>query len=228
MFDVREELLNNADEKHRSFHSGLLPGTDDILGVRMPVLRNISKRICKEDWRSFIGGSPKYYEEIILKALVIANAEMDFDERFSLTKQFVPEINNWAVCDVFCGDWKIRDGPEKEILWKYCSSLMETDDEFKMRVAAVMMLAHYIDDDHIDDVLELMTTGYHDGYYYKMGAAWTLSYCYVRYPQKTEPLLFRDTLDQEIRNKAIQKISDSFRVKKEDKDRLKAKKKTLI
>jgi 3-methyladenine DNA glycosylase AlkD len=90
-----------------------------------------------------------------------------------------------------------------------------------------MMLAHFLDDEHIDDVLRLLTTKYHRGYYYKMGAAWTLSYCYIKYPEKTEPMLFKDTLDKEIRNKTVQKISDSFRVSKEDKERLKAKKKSL-
>ncbi|MCL2333218.1 MAG: hypothetical protein FWC52_00275, partial [Candidatus Methanoplasma sp.] len=78
-----------------------------------------------------------------------------------------------------------------------------------------------------DMVLELLTTKYNPGYYYKMGAAWTLSYCYIKYPDRTEPMLFGGPLDSDIRNMAIRKITDSFRVSKEDKARLKAKKKSL-
>ncbi len=227
MFDVKKELKEQADPAYREFHTGIVPGAAEILGVRAPAVREISKRICKDDWRSFLKEPAEFYEERTLKALVIANAKMSFDERMELTREFVPQIDNWAICDVFCGDWKVKEGPDKEKLWDYCLELIESDEEFKMRVSAVMMLAHFLDDAHIDIVLDLLTTKYNPGYYYKMGAAWTLSYCYIKYPERTEPMLFRDTLDKEIRNKAVQKISDSFRVGKEDKERLKAKKKAL-
>lgn len=225
--DVRSELIENVDPKYRDFHSGLIPGADNILGVRMPVIRDISKKICKDDWRSFLDKPAEYYEETMLRALVIASAKMDTNERLELTRMFMPEIKNWAVCDIFCGDWKVRNGPDKEALWNYCLELLDTDDEFMMRVSSVMMLQHFLNDDHIDDVLRLMTTKHHNGYYYKMGAAWTLSFCYIKFPERTEPALFVETLDKDIRNKAIQKISDSFRVNKEDKERLKVKKKEM-
>jgi len=225
LIDVKKELMSNADAKNRELQAKIIPGTGGTLGVRSPVMRDIAKRICKDDWRTFLNEPAEIFEERTLRGLVIANAKMEFDERLELTKKFVQEIDNWAVCDIFCGDWKVKDGPDKERLWDYCLELIETNDEFKMRVSAVMMLAHFLDDDHIDEVLRLLTSKYHPGYYYKMGAAWTLSYCYIKYPEKTEPMLFLDSFDKEIRNKAIQKISDSFRVEKEDKERLKAKKK---
>jgi len=225
MIDVKKELMDSSDLKNKEFQAIIIPGASDILGVRTPVVREISKKICKDDWRAFLNEPVIFYEERILRALVIANAKMEFDERLELTKKFVPEIDNWAVCDVFCGDWKVKGESDKERLWEYCLELLDTDDEFKMRVSAVMMLAHFLDDQYIDDVLRLLTSKNHKGYYYKMGAAWTLSYCYIKYPEKTEPMLFMDSLDREIRNKAVQKISDSFRVSKEDKERLKAKKK---
>ncbi|MDR1405214.1 MAG: DNA alkylation repair protein [Candidatus Methanoplasma sp.] len=225
--DIRKELTDNADSGYREFHTGIIPGTADVLGVRVPVIRNIAKKICADDWRSFLSRPTDCHEERVLKALVIANAKMSFDERLELTKEFVPEIGNWAVCDLFCGDWKVKAAPDREVLWDYCLNLIETGDEFKMRISAVMMLNHFLDDEHIDDVLRILTTSYNSGYYYKMGAAWTLSYCYIKYPKKTEPLLFSESLNPEIRNKTVQKISDSFRVTKEDKERLKAKKKAL-
>ncbi len=225
MIDVKKELTDNIDPKYRDFHSGLVPGAKEILGVRMPVIRRIAKEICKDDWRSFLNEPADHYEETMLRALVIANAKMGFPERMELTKMFIPEIDNWAFCDIFCGDWKVKGNEDREGLWNYCLELIDTDDEYMMRVSAVMMLAHFIDEEHINDVLDILTTRYHEGYYYRMGAAWTLSYCYIKFPEITEPMLFVDTLDKDIRNKAIQKISDSFRVDKDDKDRLKAKKK---
>ena len=166
---------------------------------------------------------PSSYEENILQALVIANAKMDTDERLIFTKEFVPKINNWAVCDIFCGDWKVTSS-EKNKLWDYCLELIKTGEEFPMRVSAVMMLGHFLEDDYIDIVLSILSSAYHEGYYFKMGSAWTLSYCFIKYPDKTEPFLFLPSLDKEIRNKAVQKICDSYRVDKETKTKLKEKK----
>ncbi|MDR1690259.1 MAG: DNA alkylation repair protein [Candidatus Methanoplasma sp.] len=227
MIDVRKELEDHIDLKYRDFHMKSVPGVSGILGVRMPDLRRIVEDICKGDWREFLERPAEFYEEHMLRGLIIAGAKMDFDERVEYTKMFLPEINNWAICDSFCGSWKVKGAQDREKLWDYCLELIDTDDEYGMRVSAVMMMGKFMDSAHIDMVLELLTKKHHDGYYYKMGAAWALSCCYIKYPEKTEPLLFIDTLDKEIRNKAIQKISDSFRVSKEDKDRLKAKKKML-
>ena len=166
---------------------------------------------------------PSSYEENILQALVISNAKMDTDERLAFTKEFVPKINNWAVCDIFCGDWKVTSS-EKNKLWDYCLELIKTGEEFPMRVSAVMMLGHFLEDDYIDTVLSILSSAYHEGYYFKMGSAWTLSYCFIKYPDKTEPFLFLPSLDKEIRNKAVQKICDSYRVDEETKTKLKEKK----
>jgi len=223
---IREELYGIADPEYRDFHTKMVPGSFEVLGVKMPVLKEMSKRICKDDWRSFLEQSVKYHEEQVLNALVIATAGMTIDERLLLTKKFVPTIGDWGVCDVFCSMFKAKR-TEKKKLWEYCLELIDTDDEFMMRVSAVMMRYRFLDDEHIEEVLHLLSVKNHPGYYYKMGAAWTLSACYLIYPERTENALFSESLDKEIRNKAIQKISDSFRVSEDDKEKLKTRKKDL-
>lgn len=47
--NIRKELKALADPKYRKFHSYLLPGTDNILGVRIPQLRTMAKEIIKKD-----------------------------------------------------------------------------------------------------------------------------------------------------------------------------------
>ena len=113
-------------------------------------------------------------------------------------------------------------------MWNYCLELIKTDDEFMMRVSTVMMLVHFIDDHYINSVLDILSTSYHEGYYFKMGSAWALSVCFIKYPEMTEPYLFVPSLDKEIRNKAIQKICDSYRVEKDKKEELKKKKAALF
>ena len=46
--EIKKELENLADKKYREFHKGLCPGTENILGVRVPVLRNYAKKLSKE------------------------------------------------------------------------------------------------------------------------------------------------------------------------------------
>ena len=46
--NLREELEQLADEEYREFHSGLCPNVNNIIGVRLPKLREIAKRIAKE------------------------------------------------------------------------------------------------------------------------------------------------------------------------------------
>ena len=42
----------------------------------------------------------------MLKGMVIAHLKEDYDSMASLVENFVPKINNWAVCDIFCGGLK--------------------------------------------------------------------------------------------------------------------------
>ena len=46
---IKSELLEKADPKYREFHSGLVPGTENIMGVRIPELRKIARSAAKED-----------------------------------------------------------------------------------------------------------------------------------------------------------------------------------
>lgn len=224
MIDIESELKKNEDSKYKEFHKKITCDLDVKYGVRVPVLRRIAKDICKEDWKEFLSQKATCQEWTIIKAIVVAQADMSVEERLRLTELFIPEIDNWAICDIFCSSWKVKKS-DKEKLWEYSLKQLDTNDEFRMRVGTVMILSHFIDENHIDTILEKSISNYHPGYYYRMGVAWTLSVCYVKFLEKTEIALFSNSLDQDIRNKAIQKISDSLRVDKTDKIRLKQKNK---
>ncbi|MDR3206429.1 MAG: DNA alkylation repair protein, partial [Candidatus Methanoplasma sp.] len=145
MIDVRNEILKNADTKYKEFHTGLVPGIGRCNGVPTPALRKMAKEVCKDDWRGFLSVPSECYEETIIRALVIAGAKMDVHERLRLMEEFMPEVSNWAVCDIFCGEWTAKGEEERNALWEYCLRQIETGGEFRMRVAAVMMLVHFID-----------------------------------------------------------------------------------
>ena len=217
MTSIKKELTELSDPKYREFSEKLIPGRMDILGVRVPALRKIAARLIKNGWHSFLKEKTECFEEDMIRAFIIAGADMSAEKRLELSREFAPSVDNWAVCDSFCGDWKMVRGSE-DGLWDFCIEMLGTGKEFQMRIGAVMMLYKFIDDDHIDGVLAHLSSVSHDGYYYKMGAAWALSYCYIDYPEKTSEVFSGGNLDAEIQNLTIRKVIESRRVGKESKE----------
>ena len=194
----------------------------DVVGVRIPALRKVAKGICREDWRSFVSQPTANFEHCLVKALVIATVKVSGEERLALTKEFLPEIVDWAVCDTFCGAWKVTDDVRGE-LWDWCVSLLGTGEEFPMRVGAVMLMSKFIDGEHIGSILGLLTSKRESpGYYWDMGCAWALSFCYIAFPDETEEAIFAGDLTPEVLRMTVYKVRDSYRVSGERKKALKA------
>ncbi|MGI5964399.1 MAG: DNA alkylation repair protein [Candidatus Methanomethylophilaceae archaeon] len=221
MTSLKKELEELADPKYREFSMKLIPGREDILGVRIPKLRKIASRIMKNDWHSFLEEESECFEEDMLRAFVIAGADMSSEERIGLTREFVPSVDNWAVCDSLCGDWK-ADGGSKDGLWEFCTEMLETGEEFPVRIGAVMMLYNFIDAGHINGVLAHLSSVKHAGYYGSMGTAWALSYCYIDYPEETSKAFLSGNMDPKIQNLAVRKITESRRVSGETKELVKS------
>ncbi|HBF35315.1 TPA: DNA alkylation repair protein [Candidatus Sumerlaeota bacterium] len=214
---VRKRLLELVDEKYRKFHSALVPGVDNILGVRLPNLREIAKELAKGDWRGYLSSAQTdYCEEITLQGLVIGYAKADLEEILRYTSGFVPKINNWGVCDCFCSNLKITKKHLPQV-WEFLQPYLRSPKEFELRFGIVMLLTFYIQDEYIDRVLPLLNGATHEGYYVKMAVAWALSICFAKYPEKAMLYLKESTLDDFTYNKALQKITESLRVDKETK-----------
>lgn len=216
--NIRKELKTLADAKYKEFHSSLLPGTDNVLGVRIPQLRIMAKRIAKQnDWHPFINATEaNFYEETMLQGMIIGLAKIDFEEQMNYVKMFIPRIDNWAVCDIFCGELKTLVKKEKNEVWQFIQPYLYSDKEFEKRFGVVMLL-HYIDEEYIDRLLEYADLFEHEAYYARMAMAWTLSTCFVKYPDKTMKYLKQSKLDTWTYNKALQKTAESLRVNKETK-----------
>ena len=219
MIDYRRILREEAEPEYAAFSSKLNPGKEGIIGVRIPKIRTLAKEISKDDWESFLKEIPENFEEEFLKGLVIATAPMDVSERIGYTEDFLGYVDNWATCDTFCSAWTFRKS-ESERVYDYFASLMDSGEEYRMRVSLVLRMDDFIDEGHIEDILDDIVSYRNDGFYYKMGAAWVMSVCYVKFPERTEPLLGSGKLDAWVNNKSIQKICESFRVSDESKARV--------
>lgn len=217
-----KQLRGLADEKYRDFHSGLIPNVDTVFyGVRVPVLRKLAKEIAKGDWRGFteLSAGSDVYEMNMLCGMVTALAKCDFEEKLTYVERFVPGINNWAVCDIVCGDLKdVKKNRER--MFAFIRPYLASEREYEVRFAVVILMQYFLTDEYITDVLGIYDGIRHEGYYVKMAVAWGVSLCFIKYREITLDYLLSCNLDDFTYNKSIQKMTESFRVSREDKEML--------
>lgn len=224
--EIRQRLLEEADQEYKLFSEKINPGARNILGVRVPFLRQISKEILRNDWEDYIKelacNSGLYFEEKMLWGLLIGNASMPLEKRMEQIRAFLPQIDNWAICDICTGDLKFaRKEPARTAVWESLIPLFDSEEEFEVRFGVTMAMSHYLTEDYLDRFLKVMTQINHPGYYARMGVAWAVSICYIKFPDLTKPILTEYKLkDPWTHNKTIQKIKESYRVPASEKSYL--------
>ena len=81
---LREQLLELTEPKYMKFTSALMPGVENVLGIRLPVLRSIAKEIAAGDWRAYLAEAEDFYfEERMLQGLVIGYARCEPAEKLA-------------------------------------------------------------------------------------------------------------------------------------------------
>ena len=95
-------LKTQKDEKYKEFHSSLvLDSKYEMIGIRVPIMRKIAKEIAKTNIEEFLQyAQDNYYEEVMIQGLVISSIKDEelFNKYF---KEYINEIDNWALCDTF-------------------------------------------------------------------------------------------------------------------------------
>ena len=215
--EIFEKLSGLSEEKYKQFSASLTPNAKNILGVRIPVVRKIAKELAKGDWQTYLKNvRNQYFEEIMLEGIVIGYAKMPIEERLNHVTNFVPKIDNWAICDIFATGLKFTK-KNKQVIFQSLEKYFSSKREFEIRFAVVMFLSFYINEEYIEEVLEILNKVNHEDYYVKMAVAWAISVCYVKFPEFTLDFLKNNNLDKFTHNKGIQKIKESFRVNEEQK-----------
>lgn len=227
---IRETLLEKAESDYKKFSASLIPGVNNMLGIRLPFLRDMAKALVCGDWRAYLEEAEcDYFEEVMLQGMVVgfasrkttertcaSAAEPDLNETLLMVEQFVPKISNWSLCDSFCAGLKFVKR-NKAVVWKFLQKYLVSDKEFELRFGVVLLLDYYIDNDYIDRVLDVLGNVRHDSRYVKMAVAWALSVCVVKQREKTLTFLQERRIDKETLQMTKQKVSDSFRVSEADK-----------
>lgn len=224
---------NGNKSQYADFSKALNPTSLPMLGVRLPDLRKLAKEIAKNDYKEFLEENPMdSFEMETLQAMVIGYAKDDLSSILACAADFIPKIHDWSVNDSFCQTFKICEKPacQKEC-WEFFMKYADSQREFEVRVVAVMLMSHYLIDDYIDRVIQVLDSLYtgkspdkSDFYYAKMGVAWAVATIAAKYPEKCLAYMkSKDNhLDAWTYNKAIQKMCESFRVSEEIKEKMKS------
>ena len=201
----------------QAFTARLLPGAGNILGVRLPRLREMAKQLAEGDWRDYLlSACDDSYEETMLQGLVLGYAKGNLQEKRPYLQSFIPKINNWSVCDSTCSTLRLAKKQPEE-MWGFLKPYLHSSHTYEARFALVQLLGYYVNAGFLSRTLAAIGEVRAEGYYAKMAQAWALSICYREFPEETLPYLKENQLDDFTHNKAIQKIQESQKVPKEKK-----------
>lgn len=215
---IKETLAQQADAKYRAFSLSLTKdSTLPMLGVRLPALRKLAVQIAKEDARGFLDDCDfSSIEMTMLYAYVLGRLRGDIQEALQYFDRAVPHIDNWSNCDTLCQSFKQAKKHPAEV-WAFLLRYRESGEPFALRVMVITMMSHFLTEEYIDRVLEILDTTRCDAYYYKMGAAWATATAMAKFRDKTMRFMETCTLDDWTYNKAIQKMIESYRISDADK-----------
>lgn len=220
---VIKDLNNLIDLKYQEFSKKLTPDTSyKIMGIRVPVLRQLAKKYQEYDVSKYLENVDfMTLEECQLYGIILNNQKWDFDKIKPYLEAYIPVIDSWAICDIFCAGVKINK-KDISVFWDFITSYIDKEREFEVRFGLVMILEHYISYERLDEIISIIENINIHSYYVQMASAWLLSICFIKYPEYMLSYLQDSTkLDKFTYNKTLSKITDSYRVSKEYKEIIK-------
>lgn len=221
---LEEKLFKNEDLKYKDFTSRSIPNVDKntIIGVRLPILRDIAKELNKsEDRNTFINNLPhKYHEENLIHGFSIS-FNKNIDGVLKELKDFLPYMNNWAVTDTINPQIFKKN---LDIVYSFIEDCIKSDLEYIIRFGVVMLLKFYLDDKRfINRNNKLVLSIKKDTYYINMAISWYFSFALIKQYDETIKIFKNKKIKSSwIHNKSIQKAIESYRISNDKKEYLKS------
>ena len=220
--EIIKELFKLQDKKYGEFQTKLIPtaSPDTFIGVRTPDLRNLAKRIVKENkYKEFLKELPhQYFDENQLHAFIISEIK-DYDECMNYINEFLPFVDNWATCD------QMSPKIFKKHLDKVIEQIkvwMKSKETYTIRFGIGMLMQYYLDDNFKPEYLKMVSKIKSQEYYVNMMIAWYFATALAKQYKKTLPYIEEKKLDTWTHNKTIQKAIESYRITPEQKEYLKS------
>lgn len=221
MNNIQKYLLSQADEKYRDFTLPLIPNINEksFIGVRLPIIKKYAKELDAKDKEEFLKELPhRYHEENLLHAYILSSMK-DYDEFIICVDNFLPFVNNWAVCDSICNKYLVK---HLDKLIKKIYDWLTSQQIYRVRYAIKCLMNYYLGEDFKEEHLQKIREVKLNDYYVEMMIAWYLATGLAKNYDSFIKSIEKKWFNKFIHNKAIQKAVESYRVSGEHKTYLKS------
>lgn len=207
---IRDRLFALQDTAYRDFTAALIPGADNIIGVRSPALRQLAKELSdsKHAQRLVHTLPHRYLEEYNLHSFLISR-ERDFDACIREVEALLPYVDNWAVCDSLSPSVFRRQAPR---LLPYIERWVHSDHTYTVRFGILCLMRYFLDDRFDSRYCDMVAQVHSDEYYVNMMRAWYFATALAKQYDAVLPYIESRQLDRWTHNKAIQKSIESRRI----------------
>lgn len=220
--NIQKKLFELQDISYKEFQSALVPNIskDMVIGVRIPQLRKLAKEIVKSgNYNEFMQSLPHtYHEENHLHTFLIEEIK-DCKECLIVLDNFLPYIDNWAVCDSLSPKVLKKD---LNLLFVYIEKWIKSPKEYVCRFGILSLMRYFLEDKTFkEEYLDMVSQIKSEYYYVKMMQAWFFATALSKQYDATIKILQQNKLSIWVHNKSIQKAIESKRISFEQKKELK-------
>lgn len=219
--EIKEILQNNIDIKYKAFVEKSVPTVNNVMGVRLPILRKIATKICKNDVDSFLENYPCVsYEDRMLMGIVIAQSKLPMQNKIKYIENYVSLIEDWGTCDTMVATLKLKEN-ELDDFYEFIINYRHSNKEYELRFLIVTLMYYYLTPKYWEEIIDVIDNIKVSYYYTNMAIAWLIASMYFIDREYILHYLNNSTLCDFTYNKALQKIMESNKITKEEKQQIK-------
>lgn len=219
MKSYRNELEALAEKDFAAFQSSIVTTLLEILGVRVPKIRALAKECYRKEGEASLGfvyEPIETLEESMLQGFLIEQVK-DPERCYMLLTDFLPTIDNWAVCDTVHPKAILKD---RDALRDHAKTWCQDPHEFVRRFGIVTFLRDLTGEAFDPSDPEIIAGIADLRYYVLMAQAWYFQKALAAQPETVWPYFEEHRLHLNLEMFAIRKCIESRVFSKEEKDRL--------
>lgn len=213
------ELLNDIEKlknpKLSEFSKNILNTSIEVKGIYSKDVKTLIKKYKDININDF--ELDKFYELNFLYFAIGLQQKKTLNEQVEFVFENKEHLLSWGITDSTYQFFKVSTF-EKTL--PTIKLFIGQKEEFLIRYGYLLLFKFLKDTTLYDTIFSLFKNS--DFFYVKMAEAWILSYLYIYDSKKTYDYLFSSDISFDIKNMAIRKIIDSYRVNKEEKEKVKA------
>ena len=233
-----------------------------VLGLHTPQMKQIARQLSREGYPALSNdgadtacsngagiisrfeAAPNEslcYEETVIWGFLVNQEKCPLEKRLAMLKNYIPVLDNWAVCDTFCANAKWMARTDKSMLWNFIQPYFRSTQEFEVRFAIVVSMTYLLNEEWLPMVFEEIdkieldsivsryrsvkgkpvtaqqgTVQGNAPYYVRMGVAWLLATALAKFPEQTRVYARSSRLPADVIRLYARKARESLRTRNVD------------